>query len=641
MKTTFVCLFIFLFLFSNKNENKSAFTLKDESGDIQVKVGLNAAAQPYYQVYFKEKMVLDTSYLGLLTERADFSKNMKLMKVGNPRKISDHYQLLHGKQREISYRALQYVLKFKNENDLPFECHFNLSKNGVAFRYYFPQGGDSIRILEERSSFGFSEATTAWMQPMSKAKSGWKETNPSYEEYYQINVPVSTKSPIGEGYVYPALFHSNGTWVLVSETNVHRNYCGTRLKYDDQLGQMRVTMPQTAEIFPGGALLPIGPSPFTTPWRTMAIGNLNNIVENTLGTDLAAPAIKMTTDYIQPGLASWSWILLKDDFINYETSRKFIDYASAMNWRYTLIDVNWDTKIGYDRMQELVDYAKSKNVGVILWYNSSGDWNSTTYSPKSKLINPDERRKEFSRLKKMGVAGVKVDFFGGDGQSMMAYYHDILIDAADNELMVNFHGATLPRGWQRTYPNLVTVEAIKGEEFITFDQKNADLEPSHCTVIPFTRNVYDPMDFTPMVLDSIPNIHRRTTAAFELALPIVFTSGIQHIAEKPEGMAKMPAYVIEFLKDIPTQWEEVRLLAGFPGKDIAIARRHGDHWFIAGLNGEAITKTVQLDLSFVKNKRGILFSEGKNASVPIEKKEVGAGNLEINMPPNGGFVMKF
>ena len=312
-----------------------------------------------------------------------------------------------------------------------------------------------------------------------------------------------------------------------------------------------------------------------------------------------------------------------------------------MNWKYCLIDVDWDQKIGYDRMQELIDYAAGKDVGIILWYNSSGSWNSTPYTPKSKLVDPAGRRAEFSRLRDMGVTGIKVDFFGGDGQSMIAYYHDILQDAADYQLMLNFHGATLPRGWQRTYPHLMTVEAIKGEEFVTFDQGNADRQPAHCALLPFTRNVYDPMDFTPMVLDSIPGIKRRTTAAFELALPFLFTSGIQHMAEKPAGMAKMPDYVVQLLRDVPTQWEELRFITGYPGKEVVLARRAGNRWFIVGINGEASAKTISLDLSFLEDQRGILYTDGDDTAATIVQKEVTAGRMEVNLPPNGGFVMTF
>ncbi|MEZ4917839.1 MAG: glycoside hydrolase family 97 catalytic domain-containing protein [Saprospiraceae bacterium] len=634
----------FLFLLASMRSGAQAAdalaTLKNESGSMRVLIHIDAQGQPYYRVFYREKMVLDTSYLGIVTSKTDFSRDLAFLEVSDPMPVRDQYTMHHGKQKEITYQALQYVVRLETSAHQALEVYFNLSENGLAFCYQLSQKpGEPVEILRENSTFGFGDAVKAWMQPMSKSKSGWKETNPSYEEHYSMGIPVSQASPIGEGYVYPALFQAGETWVLLSETNVHRNYCGSRLLFDPVSQRLRVAFPQEQEIFPGGALLPNGRLPFSSPWRILAIGTLGAVVESTLGTDLAAPALTMDTDFIHGGLASWSWVLLKDDFTNYETSRRFIDYAAEMHWPFCLIDADWDWKIGYERMQELVDYAASKQVGILLWYNSSGDWNSTTYTPKSKLVDPTARRAEFARLQKMGVAGCKIDFFGGDGQSMIAYYHDILKDAGDHRLLLNFHGATLPRGWHRSYPNLMTVEAIKGEEFITFEQANADLQPSHCAVIPFTRNVFDPMDFTPMVLDSIPNIQRRTSPAFELALPILFASGVQHIAEIPEGMQKMPAAVVNLLKEIPTQWDETRFVAGYPGKDVLLARRKESTWYLVGINGEASEKSFDLDLSFIDTTNGVLFyDENKSISERrILKSEINS----ISVGPYGGFVMKF
>jgi hypothetical protein len=300
--------------------------------------------------------------------------------------------------------------------------------------------------------------------------------------------------------------------------------------------------------------------------------------------------------------------------------------------------------IGYEKAKELANYAKQKNVGILLWYNSSGDWNSTTYHPKSKLLTRESRIKEFMQLKEMGIKEIKVDFFGGDGQSMMAYYEDILEDAAQFGLMVNCHGSTFPRGWHRTYPNLITMEGVRGFEFITFDQYNADQEANHCCVLPFTRNVFDPMDFTPMAFSEVPHIKRMTTNGFELALSIVFWSGIQHYAEIPEGMAKVPDYVKEFLKGIPPAWEETRFIDGFPGKLVVLARRSGTIWYVAGINGEPIEKQIQIVLPFLnKVTNGIQISDGntnrsfttKPISVTPEKP------LFVTMNGNGGFVLKF
>jgi len=274
----------------------------------------------------------------------------------------------------------------------------------------------------------------------------------------------------------------------------------------------------------------------------------------------------------------------------------------------------------------------------LVWYNSSGSWNGTEYHPKNKLLTPETRAAEFKRMNDLGIAGIKVDFFGGDGQSMIAYYHDMLKDAADYKLMINLHGATLPRGWQRTYPNLLTTEAVKGYEYITFDQNIANLEPSHCAMLPFARNAFDPMDFTPMALDKIPNIDRKTTPAFELALPVLFLSGIQHIAEIPEGMAKMPAYVVDYLKDIPTNWDDSKFIAGFPGKYIVMARKSNNIWHIVGINGENTPKEIELDLSFVKNAKGFMILEDESGfkQESISKSQ----KLTLKMKPNGGFVVK-
>lgn len=411
------------------------------------------------------------------------------------------------------------------------------------------------------------------------------------------------------------------------------------MTYNNEYKALQVSFPQKEEVFPEGVLKPESKTPWKTPWRILTVGSLKTITESTLGTDLANEAIEMDTSFIKSGLSSWSWVLLKDDFTNYETSVKFIDYASKMKWDYCLIDADWDQKIGYKKMNELTKYATSKNVKILVWYNSAGSWNTTPYTPRNKLLTSESRINEFKKLNEIGVSGVKIDFFGGDGQSMIAYYHHILKDAAKHKLLVNFHGATLPRGWHRTYPNLMTVEAIKGEEFITFEQANADMQPNHSTIIPFTRNVFDPMDFTPMVLDSIPGIERKTTKSFELALPVLFLSGIQHIAETPTGMGKQPDFVIDFLKEIPTNWDESKFITGYPGKDIVMARRKENQWFVVGINGENKQKTLQIDLSFINSKEGFLITDNKRK---FEKTKVNSKNLTtIQLSPNGGFVAKF
>ena len=630
---------LFAFSLSSFAQKTSPYFFVNADKTIKIEFNLTPKKSPFYQVFFKNKLVINTSELGIIREDGDFYTNLKIVAVSKAKPITDHYSMPQGKRKNIGYSANQYTVSLKNSQGKAMDIVFQLSHDGIGLRYHFPETTTDIKkIVTEKTTYNFDASAKAWLQPMSKAKTGWKETNPSYEEHYAMGVPVNTKPAIGEGWVYPALFQTNGSWLLISETGLAANYCGSRLVYNETAKALQVTFPQKEEIFPNGALNPESVLPWYTPWRIITIGSLKTITESTLGTDLATPSKVTDTSFIKSGIASWSWVLLKDESVNYETTHKFIDYAAAMHWPYCLVDADWDTRIGYDKMKELANYAKGKNVKLLVWYNSSGSWNSTEYHPKSKLITHADRDREFSKLKEMGIAGIKVDFFGGDGQSMIAYYHDMLTDAAAHQLLINLHGATLPRGWQRTYPNLLTTEAVKGYEYITFFQDIADLAPTHCAMLPFARNVFDPMDFTPMVLDSIPNITRKTTPAFELALPVLFLSGIQHMAETPDGMAKMPAYVVDYLKDIPTNWDDSKFIEGYPGKYIVMARKKDTIWHIVGINGETTAKEIEIDLSFVTNTKGFIISENEKGfqQLPITK----TNKLKVTMKPHGGFVVK-
>lgn len=622
-------------------ENVVNYSFVNSDKTIKVEFNLTPKKTACYKVFFNNKLVINTSELGIVREDGNFYTDMKIVKVSEAKVIQSSYSMLQGKRKNNNYVANQYTVNLQNSEGEDMEIIFQISHDGVALRYHFPKTSNDIKkIAEEKTTYNFDASAKAWLQPMSKAKTGWKETNPSYEEHYSMGVPVNTKPAIGEGWVYPTLFNANDAWVLITETGLQDNYCGSRLVYNDTSKALQVTFPQKEEVFPNGALNPESQLPWYTPWRVITIGSLKTITESTLGTDLADPAVPMDTSFIKSGLSSWSWVLLKDDSVNFETTLQFIDYASDMNWPYCLIDADWDTRIGDDKMKELVAHAKEKNVKLLVWYNSSGPWNSTEYHPKSKLLTHADRDKEFSRLQEMGIAGVKVDFFGGDGQSMIAYYHAMLKDAASHQLLINLHGATLPRGWQRTYPNLLTTEAVKGYEYITFFQDIADLAPSHCSMLPFARNVFDPMDFTPMVLDSIPNIKRKTTPAFELALPVLFLSGIQHIAETPVGMSKMPKYVVDYLKDIPTNWDDSKFIEGYPGKYIIMARKKDNVWHIVGINGENKVKEIEVDLSFVTNESGYIILENEKGFQQEMITKAQNKKLKVTMKPNGGFVVK-
>lgn len=617
--------------------------LQSPDKSIVLNVFLSASGEVQYNVLKSGIDVIHLSALGVSMKGHDFVKGLQLVTTSKAEKITESYQTKNAKKSSILYQANQLIISFVNDEKKEMDIIFRLSNDGVAFRYSFPWVKNNETIVKEYSSFSFDKKARAWLQPMSEAKTGFEHCHPSYEEHYLQDIAVGTAAPLKSGWVYPALFKTDDIWVLITEAALDGTYCGTRLVNDTASPVYSIGFADPREVFTGGGYLPESNKPWLTPWRIIAIGSLKTIAASTLGTDLApAPALK-DVSFAKPGKASWSWINSKDDNITFNEQKKYIDYAYDMHWQYCLIDADWDTKIGYDKVAELSAYAKQKHVGLLLWYNSAGDWNTIKYHPKDVLLTKAGREKEFSRLQAMGIKGVKIDFFGGDGRSMIQYYIDILNDAAKYGLLVNFHGATLPRGWEKTYPHLMTAEAIYGMEMVTFDQHAADVEANHCAMLPFTRNAFDPMDFTPMNLTGLTssNCTRKTTPAFELALSVLFLSGIQHYAQSPEGMMKVPDDVKSFLRELPDNWDDVKFLEGYPGKYVVIARRSGKRWYIAGINGDKNERSVRLDMTPFKKSRATIFKDGTGSEL-FSKTVINASKQEkvdLTLRANGGFVL--
>ncbi len=632
-----------LFLIASLPAMAAAATLASPDGQLTVEFHLNADHAPAYSIHRAKQLVLAESRLGLVRDDEDFSHGLTLVSASRVESVKDDYEILTAKRRQNHYRAQRQVFHLATAAGRKLDIIFQVSDDGVAFRYFFPETSPEVRTLkEETSSFHVVPGTLAWLQPMAVAKSGWKEVNPSYEEYYAKEIPASTPSTLGAGWVFPALFRSGDTWLLLSEGSLTRSDCGARLRHDSPDGDYAIGFPDARETIAGQPVNPASKLPWLLPWRIVAVGSLKTIAESTLGIDLAAKPALAVAGEIKPGKAAWSWPLMGDKETNYDVQKRFIDYAADMGWAYCLIDALWDVQIGDEKIKELADYAATKHIGLLLWYNSNGVENSAPQTPKDKLLTHENRVREFARLQAIGIRGLKVDFFAGDGRPVINYYLDLLEDAAPYGLLMNFHGATLPRGWQRTYPHLMTMESIRGLEFVTFEQKNADEEPTHAAMLPFTRNVFDPMDFTPVVLDRIRKIERRTTSAFELALAVLFTSGIQHYAEIPEGMAKMPGYVQDFMKHVPSIWDDTKFLDGYPGKFAVLARRGEGRWYVAGINAESAEKTLTLDLSALPaGTTGTLIADGGEGSLFAQKSvTLGADQkLTVTLKPHGGFVL--
>lgn len=640
-KTHFLLFALALLLFSC--EKQSEIKILSPNKNISVTVHIDDLGQLTYNVANENVQVIEPSMLGLTMNDINFSKSLIVEDWGNSMLIEDSYRILTDKKSECKYNANQHLISVANNDGHVLRIHFQVSDDGVAFRYELPEESQEInRITTEHTTFNLPDNTKAWLHPHAIAQSGWANTQPSYEEYYQMNIPVGTPSTYGQGWSFPALFNSSSNWILLSEAGMPTNYCGSHLSDSSQDGEYKIVFPQAAEKTErDAAVYPESKLPLLTPWRLIIVGkSLATIVESTMTTDVSPSSKIANTHFAKPGKAAWSWVLLKDDATIYDIQKDFIDYAADMNWEYCLIDALWDTQIGYDKIAELAHYAAQKNVGLILWYNSNGNWNEAPQTPINILFDKETRLQEFGRLHQMGIKGLKIDFFGGDGQSFMAYYQDLLTDAAKYELTVNFHGTTIPRGWNRTYPNLMTMEAVRGMEFLTFEQTNTDEQATHCAMLPFARNAVGPMDFTPVCFSEIPNLQRTTSNGFELALSVLFQSGIQHYAETHTGMKEQPDYVVDFMRTIPSHWDDIKFIDGYPGEYSIIARKGNGKWYVAGINALNEDKTFELDLSVLDSfDKGMLIGDGVD-NRSFSKKEIQETNISVTLKSKGGFVIE-
>ena len=618
-------------------------------GQVEARLRLDAEGRPRYSVRLRGGTLLESSPLGMATTLGRWTRDLEVRSVSPVESVEDTYTLRHGKCRRCHYAANRRVVRLQNEAGRTLAVVFQVSNDGVAFRYRIPRQMDPGRVtaFQEVTGFQFPPETTAWLMPMHDPADGWQQTFPAYEGHYVRDAPVGQPSPTGVGWAFPGLFRRPGVgWALVTEAGLDGSYHASRLTARSD-GLYRLAGPEPGEgTGPGDPVASTFGLPFASPWRLVIVGEeLGPIVESSLVTDVSPPSTVDDTSFVEPGTVAWSWLPLKDASITAETQRRFIDMAARYGFEYCLIDNLWDQQIGDDGVRELVDYAENKGVGIFLWYNSNGSFNNAPQTPRDRMHTAEARRAEFARLQEMGVRGVKVDFFGGDKQSVIQLYLDIFRDAAAHDLMVNVHGSTLPRGWRRTYPSFMTSEAVRGYEYITFGQQDADRAPRHATVLPFTRNVVGPMDFTPtMLTDSVGASRRRTSDAFDLAMAVVFESGLQHLGVTPASLGRQPAFVQELLGGLPAAWDETRFLAGHPGRHVVLARRAGETWYLGGLNGDSTSTSVQVLLDFLDaSATGRLITDGENRRSVEERimPVAPADTLTIELRARRGTVGRF
>lgn len=609
-----------------------------------------------YSVTLDGRQMVTASALGLKTNIGDFSKGLTIVET-KQKQVEKDYKMTRTKTSGSHYVANQAIIGMTNAEGYRMDVTMNVSNNDVAFRYTLPRGKDDnpkcAVIYSEASSFNFPQQTTTFICPQSKTMVGWERTKPSYEEEYKADAAMTDKSAFGEGYTLPCLYRiGDDGWVLIGETGVGSNYAASHLSDYSVENGYSIAFPNPTELSGMGSPYASIALPGSTPWRTVTIGEtLKPIVETTIPYDLVEPLYEPSTDY-KPGRYTWSWLMWQDTSINYDDQVKFIDLAAEMGFEYTLVDNWWDTQIGRDRMRELSEYAQGKGVKLMLWYNSNGHWNDAPQGPRDCMNTSYARQREMRWMKEIGIAGIKVDFFGSDKQEMMKLYEDILVDANNFGLQVVFHGCTIPRGWERMYPNYVASEALLASENVRFSDYHAKQEGFQLTMHPFCRNALGTADWGGVMMnrymsqDNKSGHPRYTSDIFEIASAIVIQTSVNCVAMCPNNLDEMPQFELDFLKQLPTTWDETRFVDGYPTKFVVLARRIGEQWYVAGLNGTNEPMTLTLDLPMFAGNTVNLYTDNprkKGEIVPtsiLKTLKVGKdGKAKVTIQGMGGIII--
>jgi hypothetical protein len=630
---------IFFILIIASSGHAQTMTSPDTKIKVEVMLKSNgndpSTGQVHFRVLFKDKNeyaeVLPESPLGIIRKDQKFVSNLKLLEESKPNRIEEKYTMRSGKRIHCENVCNQKIFTYENSSGQPLNIVFRAYNNGIAFRYIFPNQSDSIfHIVDEATTYVIPAGNKRWTQPFQN----------SYEDFFipsMDGVSQEKKSEWG----YPLLYQvqTKPVWVLLSEADNTETNCAARLTNNENPAHYKVTYPKERNQWHGAVTSTM---PWESQWHVMMIGDLSNIVGSTLVTDLSHPSVIKETSWIKPGSAAWVYWAYNHGSKDYKLVLEYVDLAEKMKWPYVLIDWEWDVMNNGGNVTDAVNYAKSKGIKSILWYNSGSDWLDPT--PNDRMLTAEKREKEFAWLNKIGVAGIKVDFFAGDVQDMMKLYLDILKEAAAHKLLVNFHGATIPRGWSRTYPNLMSMEAVYGAEWYNNHTVLTNKAATHNATLPFTRNVIGPMDYTPVTFTNSQHEHI-TSYAHELALAVLFESGIQHFADRPSGYYDLPVPQQNFIKNFPTAWDDTRLLGGYPGEYAIIARLKDSTWYIGGINGEDTAKVLPLDFSFLEANKVYTLQINKDGadskSFQTEVKEVRKGDvLQIPCLALGGFSAK-
>jgi alpha-glucosidase len=633
MKKIIMVLLTFLCL-SAKSNTIQALKLASPKSVLTVNVYINKEDKLCYNVLMGTKVVLKESPLGLKLHELSFDNNLTIADYSTSNIIIENIQMLIGKKKSItvSYNEGRAIVKNKAGNVL--ELIFRAYDDGIAFRYKLNGAKEQI-IQSELSGFNIPQGK-AWLMPYDDPGA----YTPAYESYYIASLnSFTSQSPTKSGWAFPSLFSDGNTWILLTEADINETYCSSHLNSPKE-GIYTIRFPEKRE---AGGLYSAEPkivSDWQSPWRVIMVGKeLNAIVENNLVQALASPSKIEDTSWIQPGIASWSWWWDDDSPEDFNKLKEYIDFGHSMGWKHSLIDAKWHLMKG-GSIEALCKYADDKNVNLWVWYNSGGPHNDYDLGPRDLLHLPELRQKEFERISKIGIKGIKVDYIESDKQEIIKLYIDILKDAAQYKLMVNFHGCKLPTGLERTFPNLLTMEAVKGAEGYKLDPTYPDRAAVCNTILPYTRNVVGPMDYTPTTFSNHLYPHL-TSLAHELALSVIFESGVQHMADDYKMYDKQEDFVKDFLKKLPSTWDKTLFVSGYPGENIVMSRKNMNRWFIAGIFSKKHDTTYVMKFPFLSKKIVQLTLITDSKSDNTFKKQVYRVNknskIPINIKMNGGF----
>lgn len=640
-----------LFLMTACWISAQTWQVSNPQNSLTFEVSLDSGAL-FYRLIDGETVFVESSPLGLETAAAAFNGNLSFVSEQRAA-VSASYRIGHGKKSQYAAAGNQMTLIFADPDGKRLGVEARVFPDGAAFRYTGNWG--KTTVLKENTGFKLKPGIRAWMQTYDKPMGG----GPAYEKPYTRTVAGTDADSVrtNNGWCLPALFEPQvGKFLLIADSDVRENYCGIRLNAKCPDGFYSVRFPAEGDAKGHGNVLPQIDGDFASPWRVLIAGDLATVFESTLVTDVASeldPIFGGTfPEWIKPGRSTWNWGHYHNirGLSGYKREQKAAAAAAELGWEYSLVDANWNTWgiDPYKKVQSLIDEASVGNVGIWLWYNSGGSHNSVPEAPRNKMADRQIRREEMKKLADAGVKGLKIDFFHSEKQEMIRLYLDILRDAAEFKLMINFHGCALPKGWERRFPHLMTAEAVFGGEQYHFGQ-NVGPHANENLYFVFTRNVVAPMDFTPVIFEPY-YLSCGSTYGHSLAQAVLFESAITHygdtVHDSKNGYLKVFASYPEvktLMEAIPADWDESILLEGDPDTHAVIARRKGDRWFFAGFNADSNPKTVSIDCTRFAGKEAsnlILAADGSTADSFDCRTLSVADNpiLTVTMAKEGGFT---